>query len=76
VVNLHASYQVTKNVELLGLIQNLFDPHHYSSGTFFETDGFDSNTFGGNNSLVLNSDPRTFLPGMPFAAYAGARVTF
>jgi iron complex outermembrane recepter protein len=75
VVNLHSSYQVTKNVEVFGLIQNLFDLHYYSAGTFFDTGGFNSNTFGGNNFLVLN-DPRTFLPGMPFAAYAGVRATF
>jgi iron complex outermembrane recepter protein len=31
VVDLHSSYQVTKNVEVFGLIQNLFDPH-YSAG--------------------------------------------
>jgi iron complex outermembrane recepter protein len=75
VVNIHSSYQVTKNVEVFGLIQNLFDLHYYSSGTFFDTGGFNSNTFGANNFLVLN-DPRTFLPGMPFAAYAGVRATF
>jgi iron complex outermembrane recepter protein len=76
VVNLHTSYQVTKNVEVFGLIQNLFDLHYYSSGTFFETDGFNSNTFGANNFTPGGTDPRTFLPGMPFAAYAGIRATF
>lgn len=75
VVNLHTSYQVTKNVELFGLIQNLFDLHYYSSGTFFDNGGFNSNTFGGTNFLVLN-DPRTFLPGMPFAVYGGVKATF
>jgi iron complex outermembrane recepter protein len=75
VVNLHSSYQVTKNVEVFGLIQNLFDLHYFSAGTFFNTAGFNSNTFGANNFFVLN-DPRTFLPGMPFAAYAGIRATF
>jgi iron complex outermembrane recepter protein len=75
VVNLHSSYQVTKNVEVFGLIQNLFDLHYFSAGTFFNTVGFNSNTFGASNFFVLN-DPRTFLPGMPFAAYAGVRATF
>jgi iron complex outermembrane recepter protein len=74
-VNLHSSYQVTRNVEVFGLIQNLFNQHYFAAGTFFNTGGFNSNTFGGNNFLVLN-DPRTFLPGMPFAAYAGVRATF
>jgi iron complex outermembrane recepter protein len=50
-----------------GLVQNLFNQHYYTFGTFFETDSFP----------YLNlSDPRTFLPGMPLAAYAGVRGTF
>jgi iron complex outermembrane recepter protein len=66
-VNLHSSYQLTKNFEMFGLIRNLFNQHYYTYGTFFETDSFP----------YLNlTDPRTFLPGMPFAAYAGARATF
>ena len=66
-VNLHTSYQLTKNFEVFGLIRNLFNQHYYVYGTFFETDSFP----------YLNlTDPRTFLPGMPFAAYAGARATF
>jgi iron complex outermembrane recepter protein len=74
-VNLHGSYQVTKNVELFGLVNNLFNQHYYSAGTFFQTSGFNSNTFGNPNFFVLN-DPRTFLPGMPLAMYAGVRGSF
>jgi iron complex outermembrane receptor protein len=66
-VNLHSSYQVAKNVELFGLVKNLFDRHYYVYGTFFETDSFP----------YLNlTDPRTFVPGVPFAAYGGLRATF
>jgi iron complex outermembrane recepter protein len=75
VVNLHGSYQVTKNVELFGLVNNLFNNHYYAAGTFFQTTGFNSNTYGAANFLVMN-DPRTFLPGMPLAAYAGLRAKF
>jgi iron complex outermembrane recepter protein len=75
VVNLHTSYQLTKEITLFGLVQNLFNQHYYAAGTFFDTAGFNSNTFGGTNFLVLN-DPRTFVPGMPFAAYAGIRANF
>jgi iron complex outermembrane receptor protein len=75
VVNLHASYQVNKTFELFGLINNVFNRHYYAAGTFFDTGGFNSATFGSPNSMVLN-DPRTFLPGMPIAAYAGVRARF
>jgi iron complex outermembrane receptor protein len=66
-VNLHSSYQLSKNVELYGLVRNLFNQHYYVYGTFFETDSFP----------YLNlTDPRTFVPGMPLAVYAGLRGTF
>jgi iron complex outermembrane recepter protein len=74
-VNLHGSYQLTKNIELFGLVNNVFNTHYYAAGTFFQTSGFNSNTLGAANFFVLN-DPRTYLPGMPLAAYGGVRATF
>ena len=66
VVNLNSSYKIAQNLELFGLVRNLFNKHYFVSGTFFETDSFP----------YLNlTDPRTFLPGMPFAAYVGVRGT-
>jgi iron complex outermembrane recepter protein len=68
VVNLHGSYQVTKNVEIFALVQNLFNQHYYTTGTFFDPKSVPS-------SLGL-TDPRMFVPGMPLAAYAGLRARF
>jgi iron complex outermembrane recepter protein len=66
VVNLHSSYKLSDNVELFGLVRNLFDQHYYTYGTFFDV----------TTTPYLNlTDPRTFLPGMPFAAYVGVRGT-
>ena len=66
VVNLHSSYKVSKHVELFGLVKNLFDRHYYVYGTFFDVTSFP----------YLNlTDPRTFVPGMPLAAYLGVRAT-
>lgn len=67
VVNLHSSYKINKNVEVFGLVQNLFNQRYYAAGTFFDTQGISFLTF---------NDPRTFVPGMPLAAYAGIRATF
>jgi iron complex outermembrane receptor protein len=67
VVNLHGSYRVNKNVELFANVQNLFNQHYYTTGTFFST----------SSIPFLNlTDPRMFVPGMPLAAYAGLRATF
>jgi iron complex outermembrane recepter protein len=66
-VNLHSSYQITKNIQVFGLVRNLFNQHYYVYGTFFETDTLP----------YLNlSDPRTFVPGTPLALYGGLRATF
>jgi iron complex outermembrane receptor protein len=63
-VNVHSTYQVTKNIEVFGLVRNLFNQRYYTSGSFFETSSFP----------YLNlTDARTFLPGMPQAAYVGVR---
>ena len=66
-INLHSSYRLSKNVELFGLVRNLFNQHYYAYGTFFQTETLP----------YLNlTDPRTFVPGMPLAVYAGLRGTF
>ena len=66
VVNLHSSYKLSEQVEVFGLVRNLFDQHYYTYGTFFDT----------TTTPYLNlTDPRTFLPGIPFAAYVGVRGT-
>ena len=76
VVNLHTSYQVTKNIEVFGLINNVFNQHYYLGGTFFQTGGFQSADPNTPNLLAQLSDPRTFVPGAPLAAYAGIRARF
>ena len=75
VVNMHTSYQVTKNVEIFALVQNLFNQHYYSAGTFFNIAGFNNSSPGGPNLFTFNN-PRTFVPGIPLVAYAGIKATF
>jgi len=67
VVNLHSSYQVTDNFEIFGVIQNLFDQHYETFGTY--TDPTQVPFLG-------LSDPRTVSPAAPLAVFAGIRVTF
>jgi len=65
VVNAHTSYHFTKDIETFALVQNLFNQRYYTFGTFFETGSFP----------YLNlTDPRTFTPGTPPAAYVGLRA--
>ena len=65
VLNLHTTYQISKNFEAFALVQNLFDTRYYTFGTFFDT----------SEVPFLNlTDPRTLSPGAPLAVYAGLRV--
>jgi iron complex outermembrane receptor protein len=64
-VNLHSSYKVTPNIEVFGLVQNLFNKHYYTFGTFFERDAI---------PFLNVTDPRMMTPGAPLAAYVGLRA--
>jgi iron complex outermembrane receptor protein len=75
VLNLHTSYQLLPNVELFGLINNALNQHYYLAGTFTNTGGFGPAN-NNPNTLGTLSDLRTFVPGMPFAAYAGIKARF
>ena len=66
VVNLHSSYKISENVEVFGLVRNLFNQHYAVAGTFFDIASY---------PFLNLTDPRTFTPGMPFAAYLGVRGT-
>jgi iron complex outermembrane receptor protein len=67
VVNLHAAYDLTENLRIFGLVQNLFDKKYETFGTFFEP---------GQVPFLGLSDPRTLTPASPLGVFAGLRVKF
>jgi outer membrane receptor protein involved in Fe transport len=69
-VDLHTSYDLSKNIQVYGLIKNLFDQRYGLYGTYFETD--DAPDLEGSGF----TDPRTISPSMPFAAYGGVKVKY
>ncbi|MDA9445448.1 membrane protein [Bradyrhizobium sp. CCBAU 11430] len=72
VFNLHTSYQVAKNIQLYGKVDNIFDKRYATYGQFFDTGALPNFTNGGNDF----TDPRSLSPARPRAFYAGMRVTF
>ena len=64
VVNLHSSYKISDNLEVFGLVRNLFDRHYYTYGLLTDVTEF---------GYLNLTDDRTFVPGIPFAAYVGLR---
>ena len=68
---IHTSYQLTKNVEVWALVNNLFDKRYAPFGTFFDPQGV------ANVGLPITlTDRRTEVFGPPRSVYGGVRVRF
>ncbi|MHB2206135.1 TonB-dependent receptor [Methylobacterium sp. CM6257] len=68
VMNLTTKYQVTKNLEIFGLITNLTNNRYATFGTFAEP-----GAIAGNLSI---NDPRTTTLAQPLSIYAGLTYRF
>jgi iron complex outermembrane receptor protein len=68
VTNLHTSYQINKELQVFGLVTNLFNQKYYTYGAYFQLDGV------AKAGAFAFSDPRTVTPAQPLAVYGGVRV--
>ncbi len=68
VVNLKTSYDLSKNFQIYGIVENVFDRKFATFGTFYDT--------GPLADARGLSDPRTITPAPPLAAYGGVKVRF
>ena len=76
-VNIHTSYDITKNIQVYGLVDNVFDAHYGIFGNFFSRD--DANTAAqADPSTGANffTDARTITPAAPVTAYGGVKLRF
>jgi iron complex outermembrane receptor protein len=70
-VNLHATYQLTRQVQLFGLVNNLLNRRYALFGTFFNPQSV------ANVGLpIVLTDHRTEVLGAPLSIYGGIRITF
>ncbi|MBL8882852.1 MAG: TonB-dependent receptor [Hyphomicrobium sp.] len=72
-VDLNTSYDVTENVQIYGLIKNVFDQRYGLYGTFFDTE--EATEAAEPQDLTFN-DPRSITPSLPFAIYGGVKMRF
>ncbi len=72
-VDLKSEYQVTDNVEVFGIVNNVFDREYGIFGTLFEADEAPVTDDLGNFEFT---NPRSVVPGAPVSAYGGVRVKF
>jgi iron complex outermembrane receptor protein len=68
VFGMHTSYQIGKQLQIYGLIQNIFDQRYYTAGALYDVASFP-------NAAPFLTDPRTYGPAKPFAIYAGLKYT-
>lgn len=68
VLGLHTSYQVTKNLQVFGLVTNLTNNRYANFGTYAEP-----GTVAGNFTIT---DPRTTTLAQPLSVYGGIRYAF
>ena len=71
VFNLHTSYDLSKNIQLYALVNNLFDSRYSNYGTYVNL-----NNAQGIGSPYTFTDARSITPAAPFAAYGGLKIKF
>ena len=70
VASVHATYILSRDVDLFGTINNLFDRKFALYGTYFDPTGV------ANASSQTLTDPRTQTPAQGISFRAGVRVRF
>ncbi|GJD55147.1 TonB-dependent receptor [Methylobacterium dankookense] len=69
VMNLTTSYQVTRNLQVLGLVTNLTNNRYANFGAFIQPNAAFANVYNLN-------DPRTTTLAQPLSVYGGVRYVF
>ena len=69
--SVRASYRIGPHLEFYGRIDNLFDRHYATYGTYFETDALDNLS---PSPLPAVPDPRTLTPAAPRSFLIGLRA--
>ncbi len=70
VMNINTSYQITPQVQVFGLVENVTDARYSTFGTFAPTSSV-------SIAQAPNAtNPRSYSPAAPIGAYAGLRVNF
>ena len=75
-VNIHGSYDVTKNFQIYGLVNNLFNAHYGLFGNYFDLGSANGAAAAAGLGSNFFTNPETIVPGSPIAAYGGVRVRF
>lgn len=72
-VDLKTTYQVTDEVQVFGIVNNVFDRRYGLFGTLFDTEEAPTEPVGPGFQF---NNPRSIVPSQPIAAYGGVKVRF
>jgi outer membrane receptor protein involved in Fe transport len=76
-VDLHTFYDLTENVQLYGLVYNLFNSQYGLFGNFFNleaaNEASEANPATGDDFFT---NPRTITPAPPLVAYGGMKIHY
>ena len=76
-VDLHTFYDLTENIQLYGLVYNLFNSHYGLFGNFFNLEAANSASEANPaTGADFFTNPRTITPAPPFVAYGGMKVHY
>jgi outer membrane receptor protein involved in Fe transport len=75
-VDLHTSYDVTQNIQVYGLINNLFNSHYGLFGTYFNLEAANQAALPSGLGPDFFTDARTITPAVPLVAYGGMRFKY
>ena len=80
-LNLHTSYDITDNIQIYGLFENVFDRRYGLYGTYYNAEL--ANVGGAADTPPIEFEEpdeggrqRSITPAIPFAAYGGVKVKF
>jgi iron complex outermembrane receptor protein len=75
-INLRTAYQIDKNIQIYGIIQNVTNNQYYTYGTLYPTSSTVNQLTGASAGLFASNDPRAVTIAAPISAYIGAKITF
>jgi len=80
-LNLHTSYDITNNIQIYGLFENVMNRHYGLYGTYYNAEL--ANVGGAADTPPIKFEEaddggrqRSITPAIPFAAYGGIKVKF
>ena len=76
--NLHSSYDLTDNIQVYGLVDNVFDTRYGLFGTYYNSEAAEYAAQAGpyDPDIFEDSAQRTKVPAPPVTAYGGVKVRF